>query len=69
MVFFEAQQGTKEWSKLYGRSISQQEYCEMCHNLNGFFSTLKKWDDEEKMRSENERNKNNRSMCISYQTD
>lgn len=43
------------WSKLYGRPISEAEYEEICHNLHGFFTTLKEWSDEERMESNEEK--------------
>lgn len=49
------QQQIQEWSKLYGKPISESEYAEICHNLNGFFTTLKEWNDEERIKLENER--------------
>jgi len=32
--------GIAEWSKLYGRQISETEYDAICKNLGGFFGTL-----------------------------
>ena len=60
-------QEIQEWAKLYGRKITDEEYNEICYNLNGFFSTLKEWNDEERIRLENERtcsvgNSNNTSQ-------
>jgi len=37
-----------QWSKLYGRQITEEEYKEICNNLSGFFKTLHEWDKEEK---------------------
>ena len=56
------------WSRLYGKPISEEEYNEICYNLNGFFTTLKEWDDEERTKLENERtygirNSNNTSQA------
>jgi len=42
------EKGIAEWSKLYGRQISETEYDEICQNLGGFFGTLEKWDKEDK---------------------
>ena len=42
------QEEIKRWSELYGHPISETEYDEICHNLDGFFSILKKWDKESK---------------------
>ena len=59
-----------EWSRLYGRTISPQEYDEICHNLNGFFSTLKLWsDDEERMLTENAQTNDKRSDVLSPTSD
>lgn len=49
------QQQIQEWSKLYGRPISEEEFAEICNNLSGFFATLKEWDDDERTKLENER--------------
>ncbi len=50
------QEQIQEWSKLYGRTISDEEFMEICFNLNRFFTTLKEWfDDEERTKLENER--------------
>jgi len=34
----------KAWSRLYGRQITEEEYREICDNLNGFFRVLFEWD-------------------------
>jgi len=52
------QQQIQEWSKLYDKPISEEEFAEICQNLNGFFTTLKEWHDEERMKLENERTYN-----------
>jgi len=49
------QEQIQKWSKLYGRPISDEELTEINANLNGFFATLKEWDDEERIKLENER--------------
>jgi hypothetical protein len=50
------QQQIQEWSKVYDRPISDEELtAEINANLNGFFTTLKEWDDEERTKLENER--------------
>ena len=50
------QREIQEWSRLYRRQISDDEFAEICFSLNGFFSTLKEWaDDEERTNLENER--------------
>lgn len=43
------------WSKLYGKPISEEDFKEICDNLYGFFSTIKQWDDEERIKQEDER--------------
>ena len=35
-----------EWSRLYGRRITEEEYHQICGNLESFFNTLQKWDKE-----------------------
>ena len=45
-VFF---MGTERWSEIYKKPISEEEYKEICHNLDGFFTTLKSWDDAEQL--------------------
>lgn len=51
----------EKWSKLYGKPISEESYREICHNLDGFFTTLKEWADEERME------KDEGKQCISHQ--
>lgn len=36
-----------EWSRLYGRSISEEEYLEIRENLVNFFTALHRWKREE----------------------
>lgn len=51
------QEQIQEWSRLYGKTISDEEYKGICDNLNKFFSTLKQWsDDDERMLKENGQN-------------
>lgn len=38
----------EEWSRLYGRQITEEEYRQICGNLDGFIGILKKWDKAEK---------------------
>lgn len=58
------QQQIQEWSKLYGRSISDEELAEINANLNGFFTTLKEWDDEERMSQDGNKSlRNTNSPC------
>lgn len=38
----------KEWSRLYGRHITEEEYREIGDNLKGFFNILHEWDKAEK---------------------
>lgn len=49
------QEQIQEWSKFYSMTISEEELAEISNNLNGFFTTLKKWNDEERIKLENER--------------
>ena len=42
----DVKQQINEWSKLYGKPISEENYKEICSNLKGFFSVLKAFDDE-----------------------
>jgi len=51
----------KTWSELYGKPISDEEFKEICRNLDAFFSTLKEWDDKERMA------KDGQKECISHQ--
>lgn len=37
-----------QWSKLYGRPISTEEYREICQNLKDFFDLLNKLDKAQK---------------------
>jgi len=39
-----------EWSKLYGRQITEEEYREIRDNLTEFFEMLYAWEKEEKMK-------------------
>lgn len=57
MASLTKQQQIQEWSKpkLYGRPISEEDLAEINTNLNSFFTTLKEWDDEERIKLENER--------------
>lgn len=41
----------QEWSRLYNRPISEQELTEIYNNLNGFFSILRQWSEDEKNRT------------------
>lgn len=59
------QQQIQEWSKLYGRPISEEEFTEICTNISGFFTTLKQWsDDEERKSIENEQSDNRRGVFL-----
>ena len=42
-----------DWSRLYGRPISEEEFRQIQYNLKGFFTTLKEWADEEKQAEKN----------------
>ena len=35
-----------QWSKLYDRQITEEEYKEICDNLRGFFKLLHEWNEE-----------------------
>jgi len=48
-------QQIQNWKNLYDKQISEQEFAEICDSLNGFFTTLKQWDEEERTKLENER--------------
>jgi len=39
-----------EWSKLYGRQITEEEYREICDNLYNFFTLLHEADKKDKKR-------------------
>lgn len=54
----------QEWSKLYGRPISEEEIAEIDASLNGFFATLKQWSDDEE-RKLNEQSNDKRSIILS----
>jgi hypothetical protein len=45
-----------DWEKLYGLSITNTEYGEICANINGFFSILRHWDKEKVNNYESEKN-------------
>jgi len=56
LEYLTKEQQIEGWTKVYGRPISEEEFLEICDNLNGFFTTLKQWsDDEERIKLENER--------------
>ena len=40
------QEQIKNWSRLYGRQITEEEYREITTNLSGLFKILQKWDRE-----------------------
>ncbi len=40
-------EGIKEWSKLNGKVITEDDYSEICQNLNGFFEILHQWKQKE----------------------
>ena len=42
----EKQSQIKEWLRLYGRQITEEEYREICENLKGFFGILHEWNKE-----------------------
>lgn len=39
-----------QWSKLYGKQISEEGYRNICDNLSGFFKILQEWDKSDKIR-------------------
>lgn len=39
--------GINEWSRLYGRPITEDEYSEICQNLSGFVEILHQWHEQE----------------------
>jgi len=43
----------QKWSELYSKEVSSREYDEICHNLSGFFSLVKNWDDKERVKTGN----------------
>jgi hypothetical protein len=45
------QEQVDQWSKLYGRQITEEEYREICDNLSGFFKLLHEWDKNDKIQS------------------
>jgi hypothetical protein len=45
----------EQWSKLYGRQITKEEYREICDNLSKFFEILHKWDKEEEQNLVNDK--------------
>ena len=60
------QQQIQKWSKMYGRPISEEEFAEICDNLNGFFTTLKQWSDEEERKlAENGQSCDKRNIILS----
>jgi len=42
------QEQIEEWSRLYGRQITEEEYREICGNIKGIFDTLHNWDKSRK---------------------
>lgn len=59
------QQQIQKWSEHYEKLISEGEYAEICHNLNGFFTTLKLWADDEGKINQNNGNKSLRDTNCS----
>jgi len=55
----------EDWSRRYGKPISETEYKNIYENLNGFFTVLKDWDEVEKRSNENDRDKDIRSRDLS----
>jgi len=44
--------GMAEWSQVYGRQITEEEYREISSNLYDFFTLLHRWDKEDKQKKE-----------------
>ena len=42
------QEQINQWSELYGRQITEEEYRQIHYNLDEFFTLLCEWDREEK---------------------
>lgn len=42
------QEQIDQWSKLYDKQITEEEYKEICNNLCEFFKLLYEWNKEEK---------------------
>lgn len=59
---------SEQWSKKYGRTITETEYAEICHNLSTFFNTIKEWDDVERKSCENEQYSDNGNKYLPCQT-
>ena len=48
-----------EWSRWYGKEISETEYKELFSNLDGFFVLLRKWDKRSQKTNQDEGGKQN----------
>jgi len=46
------QEQINEWSRLYGRQITEEEYRDICYNLRNFFNHLVVLDEKYPKRSE-----------------
>lgn len=56
------------WQPLSEKKLNEEDAREIIENITGFFSTLKKWDDKEKEKLEDEGNCGLRSSNNSGQT-
>ena len=56
------------WQPLSEEKLSEKDGREIIENITGFFSTLKRWDDEERRKQEDEGNSSLRDTDSSSQT-
>ena len=45
------------WQPLSKKELNEEDVREIIENITGFFSTLKRWDDQERRKQESERNR------------
>ena len=45
------------WQPLSEKKLNHEDAREIIENMTGFFSTLKRWDDEERRKHQSERNR------------
>jgi hypothetical protein len=43
----------QDWEKRCGQSLSDEDYKQICANLDAFFTLLQKWDSENQTKKEN----------------
>ncbi len=55
------------WQPLCEEKLSEEDAREIIENIAGFFTILKKWDDEERRKQENERDCSLRNSNNPYQ--